>query len=239
MRYIDGFVLAVRTAEKDAYHHVARGAAEVFRKYGARRVVETWGDDVKEGEQTDFRRAVQATDEETVVFSWIEWPDKAARDAGMKAAMEDPFFRRHAAREMPFDGKRMIFGGFEPLLDEGGARGGYVDGFLVPVKPTDREAYRTVARSAAKMFQEHGASRVVEAWGDDVPDGKVTDYRRAVQARDGEEVVYSWIEWPSKAVRDAAWPKVMNTEVMDGQATEMPFDGARMVYGGFSSLLDA
>lgn len=212
----------------------------MFKKNGALRVVETWGDDVKDGERTDFRRAVQATGEEMVVFSWIEWPDKAARDAGMKASMEDPYFQPDSGGEnMPFDGKRMIFGGFEPLLDEGGPRGGYIDGFLVPVKPADREAYRTVAQSAAKMFQEHGALRVVEAWGDDVPDGKATDYRRAVQAQDGEAVVYSWIEWPSKDVRDAAWPKVMNAEIMDGQATEMPFDGARMVYGGFSPILDA
>ena len=81
----------------------------------ALRVVEAWGDDVPAGKVTDFQRAVLAKDDETVMFSWIEWPDKATRDAGMKKMMEDP--RMEAANPMPFDGKRMIFGGFENVLD--------------------------------------------------------------------------------------------------------------------------
>jgi uncharacterized protein YbaA (DUF1428 family) len=114
MSYIDGMVAAVPTANKDAYLAHARATAAIFREHGATGIVETWGDDIPDGKLTDFRRAVQATDGETVVFSWITWPDKAARDAGWAAMMQDS---RLTAMEMPFDGKRMIFGGFETVLE--------------------------------------------------------------------------------------------------------------------------
>lgn len=115
MSYIDGFVLAVPTANKARFLEHARTGDSVFIEFGATRVLECWGDDVPRGTLTDFFRSVQATDEETVVFSWIEWPDKATRDAGMKKMMEDPRMDP-AHNPMPFDGKRMIYGGFEPLL---------------------------------------------------------------------------------------------------------------------------
>ncbi|WP_428031845.1 DUF1428 domain-containing protein [Ancylobacter sp.] len=115
MSYVDGFVVAVPTDKKDAYRAMAEKAAPIFLEHGALRAVEAWGDDVPDGKVTDFRRAVKATPEETVVFSWIEWPSRAARDAGMKAFMEDP--RLKDMTDMPFDGQRMIFGGFAPLLD--------------------------------------------------------------------------------------------------------------------------
>jgi len=116
MSYIDGFVIAVPTANRQAFHDHARSFDPLFLEFGATRVVETWGDDVPDGTLTDFRRAVNATADETVVFSWVEWPDKATRDAGVRKMMEDP---RMDPKEnpMPFDGKRMIFGGFESLLD--------------------------------------------------------------------------------------------------------------------------
>ena len=114
MSYIDGMVAAVPTANREAYLAHARAAATIFREHGATRIVETWGDDIPDGKLTDFRRAVQATADETVVFSWITWPDKAARDAGWAKIMQDS---RMAATEMPFDGKRMIYGGFEALLE--------------------------------------------------------------------------------------------------------------------------
>jgi uncharacterized protein YbaA (DUF1428 family) len=139
---------------------------------------------------------------------------------------------------MPFDGKRMIVAGFAPIVQEGDAGAmGYTDGFIVPVPEGGKEAYRAMAQKAAPIFQEYGATRVIEAWGDDVPDGKVTDYKMAVKAEDGENVVFSWIEWPDKATRDAGWAKVMADERMKPPA-EMPFDGKRMFWGGFAPIVD-
>ena len=116
MAYIDGFVLAVPTANKQAFLEHANSADALCMQHGAIRIVECWGDEVPPGKQTDFHKAVQARDDETVVFSWIEWPDKATRDAGIKEMMEDPQF---AAVPMPFDGARMIYGGFEPVVELG------------------------------------------------------------------------------------------------------------------------
>ncbi len=115
MVYVDGFVLAVPTAQRDAYRQLAQDAARVFRDAGALSVVEAWGDDVPEGKLTSFPMAVQRQPDETVVFSWITWPSRAARDAGHQQAMADP---RMKMEDMPFDGKRMIFGGFEAIVDE-------------------------------------------------------------------------------------------------------------------------
>ncbi|MGN2244699.1 DUF1428 domain-containing protein [Frateuria sp. GZRR33] len=118
MSYIDGFVIAVPTAHREKFIEHARSFDTCFVEYGATRVIECWGDDVPEGKLTDFRRAVQATPEEAVVFSWIEWPDKATRDAGMEKIMKDPRLSPEKT-PMPFDGKRMIFGGFRPVVTVG------------------------------------------------------------------------------------------------------------------------
>jgi uncharacterized protein YbaA (DUF1428 family) len=120
MAYVDGFVIAVPNANKAAFIQHARKADPVFVEYGARRVLECWGDDVPEGKVTDFRRAVQAAQGETVVFSWIKWPDKATRDAGMAKVMQDPRLAPDDCKSI-FDGQRMIFGGFEPVVDIAGA----------------------------------------------------------------------------------------------------------------------
>ena len=96
-----------------------------------------------------------------------------------------------------------------------------------------------MATKAAAVFKEHGASRVVETWADDVPDGKVTDFKGAVKAKSDEAVVYSWIEWPSKEVRVEGWKKVMADSRMQPDQNIMPFDGKRMIYGGFVPILDA
>jgi len=117
MKYVDGFVVAVPKANKDAYVHHAREAAKIFKELGVARMVECWGDDVPDGKLTDFRRAVQATEDEEVVFSWFEYPSKEVRDECMRKMMEDPRMQQMSGN-MPFDGKRMIFGGFEPLIDE-------------------------------------------------------------------------------------------------------------------------
>ncbi|HST36777.1 MAG TPA: DUF1428 domain-containing protein [Allosphingosinicella sp.] len=116
---------------------------------------------------------------------------------------------------------------------------GYTDGFVVAVPEENKEAYRAMAQKAATVFEEYGAVRVVEAWGDDVPDGKVTDFRRAVKAKEGEVVVFSWVEWPSKQARDDGWAKVMADERMKPDHDNMPFDGMRMFWGGFAPLVDA
>ena len=115
MPYIDGFLIPVQLDRKDDYIAHAALAAPIFRRLGATRIVECWGDDIKDGKVTDFKMAVKAGPGETVVFSWIEYPDKATRDAAGAAMMTDP--EMAALPEMPFDGKRMIFAGFVPVLD--------------------------------------------------------------------------------------------------------------------------
>ncbi len=123
MSYIDGFVIAVPTANKQRFIDHAETGDGLFMDLGAVRILECWGDDVPDGRLTDFRKAVQAKDDETVVFSWIEWPDKATRDAGMEKMTEmmnnpskaDPRMDPEK-NPMPFDGKRLIFGGFAPVV---------------------------------------------------------------------------------------------------------------------------
>ncbi len=124
MSYIDGFVIAVPTANRQKFIEHAKLGDSVFVDLGATRIVECWGDDVQDGKVTDFRRAVQAKDDETVVFSWIEWPDKKTRDAAMQTMMgwmenpetADPRMDPEK-NPMPFDGKRLIFAGFQPVVD--------------------------------------------------------------------------------------------------------------------------
>ena len=238
MPYYTGSIAAVPTANKQKYIEHVNSAWPMFQNYDATRMVETWGDDVPHGKVTDFYGAVQAKDDETVVFSWFEYPDKATRDAANAKMMSDE--RMTAMGEtMPFDGKRMIYGGFEAIVDErGNGKPGYTDGYLLPVHPDKKEAYRAMAQKAAHKFIERGAVRVVEAWGDDVPDGKVTDYRRAVKAKDGEGVIFSYVEWPDKQTRDTAWEAIMADPDMQPDG-EMPFDGQRMMWGGFRPMVDA
>lgn len=114
----------------------------------------------------------------------------------------------------------------------------YVDGFVVAVPRANKEAYRQMAAKAASLFKEFGALRVVECWAEDVPDGKLTDFRMAVKAQEDEEVVFSWVEYPSKDVRDAANARLMSDPRMKEMGDNMPFDGKRMIYGGFVPLLD-
>lgn len=116
MNYVDGFVAAVPTANRDKYLRHAKEAAAVFKENGALQVVECWGNDVPEGKVTSFPMAVQRKDDETVIFSWITWPSKAVRDAGMAKVMADPRLQPET-NPMPFDGKRLIYGGFDVILD--------------------------------------------------------------------------------------------------------------------------
>jgi uncharacterized protein YbaA (DUF1428 family) len=242
MSYIDGFLIAVPTANRQKFiDHATLGDA-AFIDHGAARVVECWGADVPKGKTTDFQGAVAARDDETVVFSWIEWPDKASRDAVMKRMDEisrgdarlDP-----AKNPMPFDGKRLIYGGFEAIVEQGKtANDSYVQGFVLPVRAGKREAYRQLAEEAWLMFKDYGALRVVEALEDDVPDGQVTDFRRAVKAEADEKIVFSFMEWPSRKVCDEASEKMKQDDRMKPpEGMEMPFDMQRMIYGGFSRVV--
>ena len=113
----------------------------------------------------------------------------------------------------------------------------YIDGFVIPVPKGNRELYQEWALRAAPVFLEHGAVRVVECWGTDVPVGKVNDFRTSVIAEEGEEVAFSWVEWPDKATRDAGQEKVMNDPRMQEPGDAL-FSGKRMIYGGFDVLVD-
>lgn len=116
MAYVEGFVIPVPKAKRADYEKLAAMAAPIFKEHGALKVVECWADDVPYGTLTSFPRAVQCTDEETVVFSWIVWPSREARDAGNAKVMADPRFAG-SMESMPFDGKRMIMGGFTVMLE--------------------------------------------------------------------------------------------------------------------------
>lgn len=236
MAYVQGFVAAVPSANRQAYLDHIRPGAQAFRSYGATRVAHAWGDDVSTGRNNDYQAAVLAGPDETVVFGWIEYPDRATRDAASGKQMADP--RMREAGDRPFDADRILLGGFQVIVDSGEGRGSYFDGCLVPVPIDRREPYRSLAEHSAALFREYGAVRVLEAWGDDVPEGTTTDFRRAVLLERGEQVVVSWIEWPSRRVRDEAWPKLMEDPRMK-RPDELPFDASRMLYGGFSSILDA
>jgi uncharacterized protein YbaA (DUF1428 family) len=237
MTYFEGFVVPVPEANKDAYRKSATDFSSIVQEFGVRRQVEAWDSDVPEGKVTDFRKAVDGKPDEKVVFSWFEYPDKASRDAANEKFRSDPRMEE-MAKDMPFDGKRMIVGGFDAIVEEGAAAGGsYTDGFVVPVPEGKRDAYRELAQKMAGVFRQHGANRVVEALSDDVPHGKITDFYRAVKAEDGETIVFSFIEWPDKQTRDDAWAKIMADESMKPEG-DMPFSGQRMFWGGFENILD-
>jgi uncharacterized protein YbaA (DUF1428 family) len=112
----------------------------------------------------------------------------------------------------------------------------YVDGFVIPVRKDDKDAYLAMAKKAAEVWRDHGALEVIECWGDDVPDGKVTSFPMAVKLEADEVVVFSWVVWPSKEARNAGNEKVMADPRMAPENMEMAFDGKRLIYGGFTLL---
>lgn len=235
MTYIDGFVAAVPKANKDAYLKHAKDALPMFKEIGVTRMVETWEDDIKDGKLNDLRMAVKATADEEIVFSWMEYPSKAVRDAAVEK-MHNHSGMDDMMSEMPFDGKRMIYGGFEVVSDAGAPSGcGYVDGCVIPIPSGNKADYAKFAKICAEIFADHGASRVIDCWGDDVPDGEQTDLKKAVLLKDGETVAFGWVEWPNEAARNAGWEKVMSDKRMN--AMPPPFDGKRMIFGGFQPIL--
>jgi len=236
MTYFEGFIAPVPESNKDAYRKHASEFASVSHEFGVGRHVEAWESDVPEGKVTDFRKSVDASPDEKVVLAFFEYPNRQARDAANEKFMSDPRMEE-MGKNMPFDGKRMIVGGFDAIVEEGSPGGSYTDGFVVPVPEGKRDAYRELASKMAKVFRQHGATRVIESIADDVKHGKVTDFYRAVKAEDGETVVFSFIEWPDKATRDEAWKKIMEDESLRPQG-EMPFSGQRMFWGGFDKIVD-
>jgi len=239
MTYVDGFVLAVPDANKEAYRKMASDASRVFKRHGALGFVENWGEDVPQGKTNCFNSAVMKKDGETVMFSWIIWPDRATRDSGNMAVMADPDLGG-PGMEMPFDGMRMIFGGFAHLLGDALAAPGLINGTVMPVPADKRADYTAAAKKMADLFIEHGATSVVDAWGDDVPEGKVNSFQTAVLKKPGEEVVFSWINWKDQAAHDAGWQKVMADPRMGQYSPDsVGADMGRMIYGTFRPIVVA
>jgi uncharacterized protein YbaA (DUF1428 family) len=114
----------------------------------------------------------------------------------------------------------------------------YIDGFVAAVPTANREQYRKHAENAAKLFQEYGALQVMECWGDDVPEGELTSFTMAVKRKEDETAVFSWIVWPSKEARKTAWEKLMADPRMQPDKNPMPFDGKRIIYGGFEPIVE-
>jgi uncharacterized protein YbaA (DUF1428 family) len=235
MTYFEGFILSVPEANKDAFRKHASDLAPLLREVGVQRQVESWDSDVAEGKLTDFRKAVDAKSNEKIVFAWFEYPDRQARDKANERMMTNSQMME-LSKDVPFDAKRMVLGGFKGIVEEGSAGGSYVDGIVVPVPTGNSDEYARLAAANAKVFCEYGATRVVETLGDDVPHGSATDFYRAVQAEPGETIAFSFIEWPDKASRDQAWQKIMQDNRMQhGGGT---YDGKRMFWGGFDVVID-
>lgn len=235
MSYFQGFVVPVKRGEQAAYHAMAATAAPIFADYGATRTVECWGDDVMNGTRTDFRKAVNATETEDIVFSWVEWPDRATCDKAAEKMMQDE--RMKPPEPMPFDPQRMIYAGYDLDYQSGPAGPiGYVDGIVASVPEDKRDAFASNAATIGAIFREKGVTRVVDGWGADVPPGKVTDFRRAVQAPEGDAVIFGWVEWPDKPTRDAGMAALMQ----DGRMRENPppWNGQLAIFGGFAPILD-
>lgn len=115
----------------------------------------------------------------------------------------------------------------------------YIDGFLLAVPVANKDNYRKVAQTASTVFKDHGALKVVECWGDDVPEGKVTSFTKAVLLKDDEAVVFAWIWWPSREIRDTGMEAAMADPRLKEGMDPMPFDGQRMIFGGFEVIVDA
>ncbi|MDO5658488.1 MAG: DUF1428 domain-containing protein [Paracoccus sp. (in: a-proteobacteria)] len=239
MTYITGTVTPVPAANKDAFIAHARAVWPMFARHGALRQVEAWGEDIPHGQQTDFWRAIQAEDGEVPVFSFTVWPDRATCDAAWAKIMSEAQPELAAMEQMPYDGRRMFWGGFAPIVERGAAEGNWLQGFVLAVPAANKQSYIEMAEAALPMFEGHGATHQVECWGEDVPHGTLTDFYKAAQAQGDEVPLFSWIAWPDRATCDRA-AQAMQAEHEAGQHqhAQMPFDGMRMFWGGFSIILD-
>jgi uncharacterized protein YbaA (DUF1428 family) len=236
MSYFQGFLVPVCADAKPEYLAMARTAAAVFKDHGGLGAVECWAEDVPDGKVTDMKRAVQAEAGEAIVFSWVWWPDRATADAAAPKIMADERMD-FPKGSLPFNPQRMIYAGYETVADTGSTgKFGYVDGIVAPAPGDGRTAFTDYAEKLAAIFTRHGALRVVDGWGVDVPDGKVTDFKRAVAAEAGEAVIFGWVAWPDKATRDTAFAAAMGDGSM--QALAPTIDMKRAIFGGFTPVLD-
>lgn len=236
--YVQGFILPVQTGKKEAYRKMAEEAVPIFEKHGARRLVECFEDDVPHGQTTDMYRAVDAEDGEHVVFSWIDWESEQACNEGGKAMESDPDMKM--PDEMPFDPKRMIYAGFE-VVGEAGEKGGggsYVQGYVAPVPKGKKQDFAEMCEGMRAVMLDAGALHAVDSWSDSIEDGKVTDFKRAVKAEEGEAVAFGYVEWPSKAAYDEGMAKARDDERMPPPGSPMPVDGKRLIFGGFDVIVD-
>lgn len=245
MSYAHGFVAAVPQANRDVYRRHAGKVAGVFRENGASQVMECWEEEVPDGEVTSLPMAVRRKEGEAVVFSWYRWPSKEIADAGMKATMADERVRCEAEQVGKiFDGKRIIYGGFEVVAEK---RAGasveadalYVHGMAAPALASGREAYARCAEEMGAILREKGALEVADCWEDAVPEGEVTSFPKAVLREAGEAVVFSWIVWPSKeAGRNGMGAMREDKRLADlfeeiGRVINLK----RLIHGGFTPLV--
>ncbi len=237
MAYFQGFIIPVPEANRESYLKMARESVPLFTDYGARRIVECWGCDVPRGEVTDMFGAVNAEKNENIVFSWIDWGTKDTFDKAHEDMMSDE--RMEEPQEMPFDGMRMIYSGFETVGESGTSDStGYVQGYVAPVPKDNRDAFADMCKTMRALAIDHGALRAADGWAEEMEDGKVTDFKQAVKAQTGEAIAFGYAEWPSKDAFDKGAEKMRMDKRMPPPGAEMPMDGKRLIYGGFEILLD-
>ena len=237
MTYYQGFLIPVSPDKKADYQKFAEDWSPFFAEFGAQRIVEGWGADVPRGKNTDMFRGVNASEDENVVFSWIQWASEAVCNEAHDAMNQDE--RMQQPVEMPFDGQRMVFAGFEVLGESGdGDKPGYIQGYLAPVPAGNREAFAEMCAAMRDVAIDCGALRAVDCWSDKIEDGEVTDFKRAVDAQAGEAVAFGFVEWASKQAFEAGSQKMHNHEGMPAPGSDMPLDGMRLIYGGFEVIVD-
>lgn len=114
----------------------------------------------------------------------------------------------------------------------------YVDGFVAAVPTANKAGYIEYAKMMGQICKEYGVLQVIDNWGDDVPDGEVTSFPMAVKCEENETVVFSWMVWSSKESRDKGWEEMMKDPRMNPETSPMPFDGKRLIYGGFETIVE-
>jgi uncharacterized protein YbaA (DUF1428 family) len=238
MTYVQGFMIPVTEANKAAYKKMAEETAPIFIDHGALRIVENWDNQVPKGATTDMYLAVRAEKDERVVFSWIEWEsENACNDAHEKIMADERM--QNPPEEMPFDGMRMVYAGFNVLGESGdGGSLGYVQGYVAPVAKEQRQPFSNMCATMREIAIDSGALHAVDSLSYDIEDGKVTDFKRAVDAEADEGVAFGFVEWASKEAHETGSAKMREDKRMTSLGGDLPVDGKRMIFGGFEVMLD-